>query len=85
LFDHLLTVPDLVTKVNRIKGDEKPRIWFHDDSFLYYDESGRLWSGLEGTTRAERKQCDAQIAIDNFGLDKQVFTSTPINFEGRTL
>jgi hypothetical protein len=80
LYDHMLTIEEVVPKFNRIAGDRKPRIWFHDDSYLWYDEWGKLWSGVKGrSTPEERKICEAQKAIEIYALDKQVWRP---NFEG---
>jgi hypothetical protein len=82
LFDHLLAIPDLLGKYCPISGDRKLRIYFQSDaSFLWYDEHGRLWAGLKGTTREQRKNCEAQKAIDTYGLDKEVFQPTTLNSE----
>jgi hypothetical protein len=76
LFDYLLTT-ELIGKFLPISGESKLRIYFiGDESFLWYDESGRLWAGQKGTTKDQRKNCEAQIAIETYSLDKQIFKPT---------
>ena len=80
------TVPDLAGKFCCISGDKKLRIYFvGDESYLWYDEYGQLWAGLKNATKEERQTCEAQIAINDYGLNKQVWKPTTANFEGAAL
>jgi hypothetical protein len=77
LYDHMMTITDLSTKFKPISGRDKPRIYFHaDNSYLFYNEYGKLWAGLQPSTPRERQNCEAQQAIDTYGLDKEVFKPT---------
>jgi hypothetical protein len=74
LYDHMMTVSDLRGKFKPIWGTEKPRIHFYsDNSYLFYNVEGSLDAGLIPSTAQERKNCEAQKAIDTFGLDKKIF------------
>jgi hypothetical protein len=81
LHDHMLTT-DLAGKFKDIKGNRAPRIYFYsDNSYLYYTLEGNLVADLDGVTEEVCQNCEAQKAINDYGLDKQYFKPTSINAE----
>jgi hypothetical protein len=81
LHDHLLTT-DLAGKFGEISCPNAPRIYIKpDNSYLYYTLQGNLVAKLDGVTEEACQNCEAQKAINDYGLNKQYWKPTSVNVE----
>jgi hypothetical protein len=78
LFDHMMTIKNLKGRFGPIRGDDNPRIYFSDNTFLWYGNNGKLYASPK-----DRPNSAAQIAIANFGLDKKIFKPAPVDKHDR--